>query len=151
MSYRIAGIDVHKKMIVVVIADGAADSGGVDDTTRSPGGRYGIDGTVLEAGVGSVGAVLDAGVQEEGRSRSDVGDLASGAGQVQPRAQGTEERFCRCATSGEALGSARAGSEFRSAAGTAFVADGNAQEVSINAPGGAGQEPTGSLFGGDAH
>ena len=75
MAYRIAGIDVHKKMVAVVIAD--VDVAGTWRFERrqlgtSPtqlrgladwlvecevdGSRHGIDGAVLAAGVGGAGA-----------------------------------------------------------------------------------------------
>jgi len=57
MPYRVAGIDVHKKMLAVVVTDVKI-----------------------------------------------VGNAASGAGAVQSRAAGTQERFPRCRTPGEAAG-----------------------------------------------
>jgi hypothetical protein len=53
MPYKIAGIDVHKKMLAVV-----------SDVE--------IDGAVLEAGLGNTGALLEAKVSEVGRRGPNV-------------------------------------------------------------------------------
>jgi hypothetical protein len=78
MAYRVAAVDVHKKMLAVVVADVEEKGeyhferrkfGATPDELHllapmavSAGGRgssYGIDRAVLEASVGSVGAVLE--------------------------------------------------------------------------------------------
>ena len=77
MPYRIAGIDVHKRMLAVVVSDVEVDgeyqferrqfgsnpahcdcwpAGCSSNRSRS---RHGIDGAVLETGVGSTGTVLE--------------------------------------------------------------------------------------------
>ena len=79
MSYRIAGIDVYKKMLAVVVADvhvqgeyqferrhfgstprATAIIGGM--AAGADGGRSGdgIHGSILETGLGSTGSVLEA-------------------------------------------------------------------------------------------
>src|SRR6516225_4072467 len=54
-----------------------------------------FDGAILEAGLGSAGTVLDAYLQGAGRYRPDVGGAPSGAGAVQSRATGAQERLSR--------------------------------------------------------
>src|SRR5882762_2353775 len=102
------------------------------DATGGPGSCNGIHGAVLEAGMGSARAILEAGLSEERRGRPDVGDLAPGAGQVQPRAAWSEERLRGCATSGEAISSPGTDAEFRAGAGTASVAYDIAEEVPVD-------------------
>jgi hypothetical protein len=72
--------------------------------TRGRGSGDGIDGAILETGVGSAGAVLEADPPEVGRRAPDVGNAASGAGAVKPRSAGAQEGFPRCRTSGKATG-----------------------------------------------
>ncbi len=74
MPNRIAGIDVHKRMLAIVVADAAAEGefqferrqffqqsrptaelGRLADRAGSPGSGHGIDGAVLEAGMESAG------------------------------------------------------------------------------------------------
>jgi hypothetical protein len=112
MSYRIAGIDVHKKMLAVVVADVAVEGefqferrrfGTTADHLRlltecadRAGGRGsgdGIDGAVLEAGLGGAGTVLATDLPEARERRPDVGKTTSGACGVQSRAAGAQEGF----------------------------------------------------------
>ena len=84
MSYRIAAIDVHKKMLAVVVADvggegeyqferrkfgaspgGIARAGPMAGPAGGRGSGDGIDRAVLEASVGSAGAVLEASAPEQ--------------------------------------------------------------------------------------
>ena len=79
MSYRIAGIDVHKKMLAVVVSDVEVDgeyqferrhvwqqprttaiAGRLAARARGRGSSDGIDGAILETSVGSTGTVLEA-------------------------------------------------------------------------------------------
>src|SRR6201987_6515755 len=62
----------------------------------------GIDGAILEACLGSAGAILEGEVSEAGRCRPDVGDTTSGASLVQSRAARAQDRFSRRRTFGEA-------------------------------------------------
>src|SRR5437867_12419151 len=82
---------------------------------------HGIDGTILETSLGSIGTVLETDTPETGRHRPEVGNAASGPGAIEPRAAGTQEGLPRCRTSGEAAGGPgirseerRVGKEWRS-------------------------------------
>ena len=85
MSYRIAGIDVHKKMLAVVVSDVEVEGeykferrmfGSNPEQLRSladmaarargRGSSDGIDGAILETGVGSAGTVLETATPEAG-------------------------------------------------------------------------------------
>src|SRR3989442_11863422 len=104
MPYRIAGIDVHKKKLAVVVADVE-----VEDEYQFERRWYGsnpeqlrvlsdwlieqqVEEVVMESTaqywkpVWSAGAVLEADVSESGRCRPDVRNTASGASLVQSRA-----------------------------------------------------------------
>jgi hypothetical protein len=115
MSYRMAGIDVHKKVLAVVVSNVEIEGeyqferrmfGSNPDQLRSLAalaararGRrssHGIDGAILETSVGSAGKVLEAGTREARRRRPEVGNAAFSAGAIQSRATGTQERFPRC-------------------------------------------------------
>src|SRR5437660_7341790 len=65
------------------------------------GSRYGIDGPILETSLGSIGTVLEGATREAGRRKPEVRNAASGAGAIEPRAAGAQERFSRCRTSGQ--------------------------------------------------
>src|SRR5690348_17582063 len=104
MPYRIAGIDVHKKKLAVVVADVE-----VEEEYQFERRWYGsnpeqlqvlaewlsaqqVEETVMESTAqywkpvwGSTGAVLEAGPSESGRCREDVGNTPSGASVVQSR------------------------------------------------------------------
>src|SRR5438094_7937548 len=71
---------------------------------RGRGSSHGIDGTILETGVGSAGKVLESDTREARRRKTEVRNVASGAGAVQSRTTGTQEGFPRCRTPGEAAG-----------------------------------------------
>src|ERR1035437_7126658 len=57
------------------------------------GSSYGIDRAVLEAGVGSTGAVLEARAPEAVGGRPDVRHAASVPDQIQPRPRGRKNEF----------------------------------------------------------
>ena len=101
MCYRIAGIDVHKKMLAVVVSDVEIEGeyqferrlfGSSPEQLRSLAAWlleqdvkevvHGIDSAILETGLGSTGTVLETDVPETGRDRSDIGNTVSGAGAV---------------------------------------------------------------------
>src|SRR6266550_1888896 len=63
------------------------------DRARSRGSSHGIDGPILETGVGSAGKVLEADTREARRRKAEVRNVASGAGAVQSRTTGTQEDF----------------------------------------------------------
>jgi hypothetical protein len=86
MAYKLAGIDVHKKMLAVVVCDVEIDGeyqferrmfGGNPEQLRSlaawlleaRGGRsgHGINGPILETSLGSFGTVLETDTREAGR------------------------------------------------------------------------------------
>lgn len=138
MSYRIAGIDVHKRMLAVVVSEVeftasiglSADGWDQPGATALPGclaartaGRRsgdGIDGAILEAGLGSAGEVLAAPRPEAGGGPSDLGSVASGAGAIEPRAAGAQERFRRRRALGQAAGGQRTDLELGPRARTAL-------------------------------
>src|SRR5438270_30408 len=105
MPYRIAGIDVHKKKLAVVVADVE-----VEDEYQFERRWYGsnpeqlrvlsewlierqVEEVVMESTaqywkpcLGSSGPILEADVSESGGCGPDVGNTASGASLVQSRA-----------------------------------------------------------------
>lgn len=121
MSYRIAGIDVHKKVLAVVIADVEVE-GEYQFARRlfssSPDNLrllaewliqqeveeavMGINSAILETAVGSTGAVLEADLREAEKRLPGVGNVTSGAGTVQSWTTGPEEGFPGRRTTGEA-------------------------------------------------
>src|SRR5215831_20311715 len=115
--------------------------------TRGRGSGDGIDGSILETSVGSAGKVLEASTREARRRKAEVRNLASGAGGVQSRTTGTQEGFRRCRTPGEAAGGPGADFELCTRCRAASVADGNAQEVSVEVRSGAAAEPIGVFAG----
>src|SRR5258708_20374968 len=92
---------------------------------RGRGGCYGIDSPVLETSLGRIGTVLETATAEAGRRKTEVGNVASGAGAIEPRAAGAQEGFSRCRTSGQAAGGSGIDSELCARCRTASVADGN--------------------------
>src|SRR5262249_54179688 len=108
---------------------------------------HGIDGAILETSVGSAGKVLEADLREARRRKAEVRNVASGAGTVQSWTAGTQERFPRCRTPGEAAGGPGVDSQFCAGCRAAFVADGDAQEVPVEARPGAAAQPIGVTFG----
>src|SRR3981189_1855149 len=86
------------------------------------GSRDGIDRAILEACLGSAGAILEGDVSESGRCRPDVGDPTSGTSLVQSRAQ---DRFSRLRTFGEAARIPGASRKLRARCRTTPVANTN--------------------------
>src|SRR6267143_1574675 len=91
---------------------------------RGRGSRYGIDGTVLETSLGSVGTVLETDTPEAGRCKPYIRNAPSGAGAVQSRAAGAQEGFSRCRTAGETAGRPGADLEFCARCRAASMAHG---------------------------
>jgi len=113
MSYRIAGIDVHKKMLAVVVSDvrnrkrvpvratdvwqqprTTAIAGCVASRANRRRSSHGIDGPILEnqsgerwKGIGSRYAR-----KREG-ARRKVRNVASGSSAIEPRTSGAQEGF----------------------------------------------------------
>jgi len=152
MAYRIAGIDVHKKKLAVVVADVE-----VDEEYQFERRWYGsnpeqlqrlaewlieqrVEEVVMESTAqywkpvwGATGAVLEAGPSESGRCREDVGNTPSGASVVQSRTARAQERLWRCGTFGEAVGFPGADFKLRARWRTPSMADTHAHKVSTNA------------------
>src|ERR1039457_3670316 len=89
-------------------------------------GGHGIDRAVLEAGVGSAGAVLEAGAPGARGGTQDGRYAAPVPGQEQPRSAREKERFPRRRTDDQATGGGGTGFEFRAGSRTAAVANGDA-------------------------
>src|ERR1017187_3446631 len=115
------------------------------------GSRHGIDRAVLETGVGSAGAVLEAGAPEARGSRQDVRRAALMPGQVQPRAARAKELLRRRRTDDQPAGGAGAGFELRTGCGTAAVANRDAAQAPVDPRQDTLPEPTGSSVGASAH
>src|SRR5437879_8796264 len=117
------------------------------DRARGRRSSHGIDGPILETSVGSAGKVLEADTREARRRKAEVRNVASGAGGVQSRTTGTQERFSRCRTPREAAGSARIDFELCARCRATSVADSYAQEVPGKVRSNTATEPTGVSFG----
>src|SRR6266704_5069448 len=151
MPYRIAGIDVHKKKLAVVVADVE-----VEDEYQFERRWYGsnpeqlrvLSEWLIEQQVEEV--VMESTAQywkpvwgalerywkpmsESGRCRPDVRNTASGASLVQSRAARTQERLPRRGTFGETARIAGASLELRARYRTANVANTNTHEISTDA------------------
>src|ERR1017187_2193229 len=169
MAYRVAAVDVHKKMLAVVVADVAGEgeyrferrkfgaprsiarAGPMASAAGGRGSSHGIDRTVLETGVGSAGAVLEAGAPEARGGRQDVRRAAPMPCQIQPRAARAEERLRRRRTDDQTAGGAGAGFELRTGCGTAPVANRDAAQAPVDPRQDTLPEPTGSSVGASAH
>src|SRR5260221_315501 len=110
---------------------------------RGRGSGHGIDGAILEAGLGSTGTVLEADLPEAGRRTPYIGNAASGAGAIESRAPGTQEGFPRCRTAGEAARGPGTDAELCARCRAASVADGDTPKVPTDARSGAAGEPIG--------
>ncbi len=169
MTYRIAGIDVHKKMLAVVVADIAVDGAyefihrrvgtsprelrRVGRVAGGGGGRGsgdGVDGAVLAAGVGGARTRLAARPPHAGRGESDGGHAALGASVVESGAPRAEAGLRGCRTPGEAVGGAGADAELCAGRRAAAVADGDAAQVSADAQPRPGPQPVRGPAGGSA-
>jgi len=169
MKYRIAGIDVHKRMLAVVITDIAEDVEFQFERRKvgtSPSelcrladwlAAEQVEEVVMESTAQywrPVWAALEQRWRpkrlQEG-ARSQVGPTASGAGAVESRGVWTEVGFPRCGTISKAFGRSGTQTEFRTGCRAAVVADDNEAQASINAESGAVSEPPGVFVGGGAH
>jgi len=169
MTYRIAGIDVHKRMLAVVIADVAVE-GEYQFERRKVGtspselcrladwlAAEQVEEVVMESTAQywrPVWAALEQRwrpmrLQESAGARSGQLHLA----QAQSNRGGgwTEEGFPRCRTISQAFGRSGTQTEFRTGCRAAVVADDNEAQASINAESGAVSEPPGVFVGGGAH
>ncbi len=160
MAYRIAGIDVHKRMLAVVVSDVEVDGeyqferrmfGSNPEQLRSLAAwllEQEVEEVVMESTAQYWKPVWEALARywkplhqkREGTGRMS-GTLHL-AGAIEPRAPGPQEGFSRCRTSGQAAGSPGTAPEFCSRCRTASVANGNAEKVSVDARPGAATEPS---------
>src|SRR6266404_2226148 len=163
MSYRIAGIDVHKKMLAVVVTDVEIDSeyqfeqrrfGSNPEQLRSLALEQEAEEVVMEStaqywkpGVGGVGKVLETDMRDAKRRKAEVWNLAFGAGAIQSRTTGTQEGFPRCRTPSEATGGPGVDFEFCTRCRTTSVADGDAQEVPVKVRSNTAAKPIGVSSG----
>ncbi len=126
MSYRIAGVDVHKKMLAVVVSDVEVD--GEHQFERRMFGSNPEQLRLLAAWLVEQEAeevVVESTAQywkpvwealeryrkplrekREG-AKTEVRNVALGAGTIKSRTTGTQERFPRCRTPSEAAGGPR--------------------------------------------
>src|SRR5258707_6635341 len=102
----------------------------------------GINRAILEACLGSAGAILEGDVSESGRCRPDVGDTTSGSSLVQSRAARAQDRFSRRRTFGEAAPITGASLELRARCRTTPVANTNPHKGSTDALQGSAAGPT---------
>src|SRR5215472_16086917 len=109
---------------------------------RGRGSSYGINGAILEAGLGSTGTVLETVAPEAGRRTPEVGNVSSGPGAVQSWAAGTQEGFPRCRTPSEAVGGPKIESELCARPRTEALADGGTPKASADAEPGRVTEPS---------
>src|SRR5215510_7446308 len=105
MCYRIAGIDVHKKILAVVVSDVEVENeyqferrmfGSSPDQLRSLAAwllEQEVEEAVMESTaqywkpvLGSIGTILEIATPEAGRRKQEVGNVAFGAGAIQSRA-----------------------------------------------------------------
>ena len=131
MPYRIAGLDVHKRMLAVVVADVAVDGDYVFERRTvgtTPEQLRGlaawlvegeVDEVVMEStaqdlasSLGGVRAMVATDPAALRRRRADDRRAPSGASPIDPRTAWPETRFPRCRTLGETIGRARTHSEF---------------------------------------
>src|SRR5215469_7346186 len=165
MPYRVAGIDVHNeeasrscggrrsrrgipiRAALVRKQPGAvAQAGGMADRAASRGSGDGIHGSILETALERTGTVLETELSKSGRCRENIGNTPSGTGVVQSRTAGTQERFSRCGTFGEAVDFPGTDFELCARYRTATVEDTHTHKVSTDA----GQSPSAESTGGVA-
>jgi len=119
MSYRISGIDVHKKMLAVVVSDVEIESeyqferrmfGSSPDQLRTLAAwllEQEAEEVVMESTAQywkPVWETLERYWKPLRQKREGVRDVAFGAGAIEPRAAGTQEGFPRCRTPSQAAG-----------------------------------------------
>jgi hypothetical protein len=111
-GFPIAGIDVRKKKLAVVLSDVEIESeyqferrmfGSNPEQLRSL-AAWLLEPEAEEAVIESTAQYWKPVWEALEKARSEVRNVASGAGAVQSHAVGTQERFRRCRTPGEAPG-----------------------------------------------
>jgi hypothetical protein len=112
MAYRIAGIDVHKKKLAVVMTDVEVDDeyqferrwygSNPEQLQRlaewliraaGRGSGDGIHGSIVETALERTRAVLETDLSKSGRCREDVRNTSPSAGVVQSRTARAQERL----------------------------------------------------------
>jgi hypothetical protein len=134
-SYRVAGIDVHKKILAVVVIDAARE--GEFEFERRKFGTTARELGLLAAWLGQQEVrevVMESTAQYWKPVWRELGgtiQAASGTGPIQSRAQGPQIGFCRCRASGQAAGGGRANPELCAGSGTAVMAYHDTYQSSI--------------------
>src|SRR5262245_49401586 len=148
MAYRVAGIDVHKRMLAVVVADVAVETeyvferrlvGTTPDQLRTLAAWFiecEVEEVVMESTAQYWRPVWDAlegrlaiSPASATRRGTDGWRAASGASAVEPWAARPEERLSGCGTTRETPGRARADSQLRARFDTASLADGHSAQI----------------------
>ena len=159
MAYRVAGIDVHKRMLAVVVADVDVEwefvlraafvgtrpsAAGADGLAKRAGGRrsrHGIDGAILAAGLGRVRTILAAG-RRHARAPGPVRARCIWRRRSRTGGAWAEERFSRRGTAGEAVG--RRGVHLELCPGSSNACGGRSPAKStIDAESGSAPQPPG--------
>jgi hypothetical protein len=141
MAYRIAGIDVHKKMVAVAIADVE-----IAETWRFERRQIGTSPNHLRAlAEWLVERAVDEVVMES------TAQYWRSVWKALERFWQPRQRQRPGAPSGEALGRAGADVELRAGRDAAAVAHGRAAQISIDLQSGAAAKPSRLLARGDAH
>ena len=170
MPYRIAGIDVHKKMLAVVVADVEVDGdfhferqkvgttpadlrapGRLAGRARGRGSRHGVDRAVLAAGVGGAGAALAAPAPGARRRAAARGHAPSRPSAIESRTRRPQEGLPGCGAVGETPGRAGADLELRARRRAAALAHRDAPQVPDHPQPRAAPQPTGGAARGSAH
>ena len=170
MPYRIAGVDVHKKMLAVALRMWRSRGNGVFERRQfgtSPSKVRGMAEWFVEREVEEV--VMESTAQywrpvwealerhwqptrrARADGRADVRRAASRAGAVEPGTTRPEARFSRCRTVGETIGRGRAHPELCAGCDAAPLADGHAAQIPIDVQPGAAPEPSGVPARGSPH
>src|SRR5439155_26610687 len=90
---------------------------------------HGIDGAILETGLGCPGTPLETAVPETHGGVPHVGKPALGAVAVEPGAPRAQDRFPGCRALGEAAGSERTDPQLRARSRATAVADADTAQV----------------------
>src|SRR5260370_29437838 len=144
MSYRIAGIDVHKKMLAVVVSDVEIESEYQFERrmfSSNPEQLRSLAAWLVEQKVEEIVMESTAQYWKPVGSQAEVRHVASGAGAIQSRATGTQEGFRRRRTLGEAAGGPRTDAELFARCPATPMANDNAHEVPVAARPGADAQP----------
>jgi len=169
MPYTIAGIDVHKRMLVVVVSDVEVHDEYQFERRQLSSNpaqlrllaawliEQQVEEVVMESTAqywkpvwGALERHWQPACQQREGARPTSGRLHL-AGAVEPRAAWAQERFRRRGTAGQAVGRERTHAELCACGRTAFVADGDAHQVPVAVQPGTGAEPLGGAAGRGAY